>query len=494
MPTFTLYLQNAAPSYTPASKRGAWDDTTTTVVKGLGVKAGDSGVKTSAAIPATANWDTLITRFVSAPLAGGIYFAGSIGGVVGIQRYPSIENAKLHIHVFVLVGQTDVLRGTLLADYIDPDVISNTQSVAGQSFGSTMANLQAFAGDTIVVEIGVRTNAVTPTYKCYSYYGTTHSTNLQQSGNPTVYPGWIQFTTQNQPPNAPTLVSPIGGMTIVQEVAQTFSWVFSDPDGADIQSAYNLRYRQVGTSEWTTTQVSSSASQRVFAAATFVDGYDYEWQTKTADTPGVWGPYSTSGLFTAVTTPNVPSITDPANGATITDPSREVTWSTPEQDAYQVRTVADDEGVPDPETVYTDTGTVESAAARSVDVAFATNNRYEHVQVRVRYETLWSSWGSVRVYVAWTAPATPIASVIESEAGGYIAISATHPDPEGNQPNVAWMDIHRSEAGAAAIRIAKQLAPTAVYQDWAVASGVEYAYFVRAVGTTGATADSELVS
>jgi hypothetical protein len=161
-----------------------------------------------------------------------------------------------------------------------------------------------------------------------------------------------------------------------------------------------------------------------------------------------------------------------------------------DQAAYQVRTVADNAGAPDTGTVYTDTGTVTDVYARTVNVAFATNGRYEHVQMRVYYDALWSDWSSVRIAVAYTIPATPTVVVTPDDELGYIAVAATHPAPVGDQPVVACMDIYRSEAGAPAIRIAKSLVPTNIYRDYAVASLVGYNYIVAAVGTTGTTAYS----
>jgi hypothetical protein len=93
-------------------------------------------------------------------------------------------------------------------------------------------------------------------------------------------------------------------------------------------------------------------------------------------------------------------------------------WSAPDQTAAQVRRVADDAGSPDTTVVYHDSGTILSATARNRQIPFETNNRWEHVQVRIEHDGLWSSWASVRVHVSYTPPATP-------------TVVATADDPEG---------------------------------------------------------------
>ncbi len=306
--------------------------------------------------------------------------------------------------------------------------------------------------------------------------------------------GIVAITVPNVAPNAPTLVSPIDSVILAVEVAQLFKWTFSDPNNGDTQGAAELRYREQGTSSWTVVSIAGPASQYTFAANVFVNGVSYEYQVRTQDAGGLWGPWCASGAYVVATTPDAPSITGPANGATISTATYDVAWSATNQEAVQVRTVADNAGDPDTDTIYTDTGTLVSSAGRTVKVAFATNGRYEHIQVRVRYNNLWGAWASVRVHVQYTLPATPTITVTPNAQGGYIEVEATHPAPTGDQPVLLCMEVWRSEAGAPAIRIAKDLPVSTVYRDYVVASGVEYSYFVRDIGVTGAAADSEVVT
>ena len=247
-----------------------------------------------------------------------------------------------------------------------------------------------------------------------------------------------------------------------------------------------MRYRLTGAATWTTITGTTPNSFYDFAPATLAAG-DYEWQVSTTDALGYVGPYSGSSFYAAADVPSPPTITAPINGSTVSAETATVAWSTPNQDAYEVRRVADNAGAADTGTVYFTTGVVESTAARSIAVAFPTNDRYEHVQVRVRDAGLWSPWSSVRVLVSYTPPAVPTLVVTGNTPTGAITIQATHPTPGAGVPTVTSIDIHRRLASDTSdgIRIAAGLAPSTAFADWAVASGVAYAYRVRALGSNG---------
>lgn len=293
----------------------------------------------------------------------------------------------------------------------------------------------------------------------------------------------------NQEPNAPILTAPADGATLDRSVGQTFSWTFSDPDAGDSQADAELRHRQTGTTPWTTITGLGVSTSTVIAAGTFADATTYEWQVRTADSLGLWGPWSGSSTFTAEEAPPAPTITDPANLGTINSDPYTVAWSTPVQEAYQVRTVADAAGSPDPATVYEDSGEVVSTTARSRSMPFPVNGRTEHVQVRIRADGLWSPWTSVQITISYTPPAAPTATVTADIPEGAVSIAATHPAPAGSEPTVVAMDIYRrlTADGGDGVLLpgAVGLAPGATHIDWTVASGAAYEYRVRAIGDNG---------
>lgn len=231
------------------------------------------------------------------------------------------------------------------------------------------------------------------------------------------------FTIQhNVAPNAPTGLSPAGGVTINKDATQRFSWTFSDPDAGDSQSAYDLRYRPSGTTTWTVVSATTTNTYRDFPAGTFAAG-DWEWQVRTADSQGVYGLYSASEFFTAASPPAEPSVTEPVNGATIASDTGQVAWSTPSQAAFQVRKVGDNAGGPDATTVYYDSGEVVSSTARNHGLTYPVNNRDEHVQVRIKSNGLWSSWASVKISVSYTPPAASTVTATAESPTGAIGVT-----------------------------------------------------------------------
>lgn len=308
------------------------------------------------------------------------------------------------------------------------------------------------------------------------------------------------LTEPNQAPYAPTLTWPTGGITINGGQPQTFTHTFGDPDPGDTQSAQRHRYRESGTSVWTTLDWESTPySQHVFAAGTFTAGKTYEWQAQTKDNHGLEGPWSSSATFYVASPPNAPTITDPTNNQTISTPTYPMDWSIADQDAWQGRRLGDDAGSPDEDVVYEDTGTKEEPDIRTKTWTLTENNRTEHWQVRVRHDGLWGDWGSVKVNIAFTPPATPtleLLAVSDSEGveGGYIKLTATHPTPTGGQPTVIAQDIFQSETDvkADAVRIAENQPKDEPFYARFIGDSKSYWFFVRAIGDNGATADSDL--
>lgn len=303
----------------------------------------------------------------------------------------------------------------------------------------------------------------------------------------------IYIVSVNQVPNAPSLDYPVGSVTIDRTVDNVFDWTFSDPDEGDSQSQYEFRYRVSGTTTWTTVTVETTATQRTVTANTLtVD--DYEWQVRTWDSLGDVGPWSASGFFTAADPPPGPTITDPVNGAIIPSDPYTVLWSASEQEAYQLRRVADDAGVADTATVYSDTGTITSTA-RQRSVAFPVTGRFEHVQLRVQRAGIWSDWASSRVDVDYTPPAIPTVELTEEPAKGRILVAITNPTPGAGEPTVTGNDLLRQKTGASGwTMIANGIAANGSYNDYTPASDQGYDYKVIAHGDNTTTSESAVVS
>jgi hypothetical protein len=299
----------------------------------------------------------------------------------------------------------------------------------------------------------------------------------------------IGLAPSNTAPNAPTLTSMTGSVTINRAAINRASHTFSDNDAADSQSQFNHYHRLVGAPTWTTiTQVTPNQFYD-FPASYFAAG-NYERQVETYDSLGVLGARSSSSFFTAADAPAGPTITYPTNGQSV-EQFETVTWSTPNQDSYQVRRVADLAGAPDGTTIYYDSGEIASSA-RSLALEFETNNRTEHVQVRSKFGGLWSEWASVAISVATTSPPTPQREIQPDPASGSLLVVIGNPAPSGGDPAAVHNDVYVNDGDGEERRATLQ-ATNATWRYWTPKSGRDYttgSIRIVAVAANGSTASS----
>lgn len=296
----------------------------------------------------------------------------------------------------------------------------------------------------------------------------------------------------NSAPYAVTGMSPSGNLTINRGVPQRLGWVFGDPDANDSQSKFDLTYHVVGSGTWTTITQPVTTSFWDAPAGTFTAAA-YGWKVRTYDATGLVGPYCTEQFFTAADAPTLPSITAPTSGGTVSDTAT-VTWSMSNQSDYQVRTVADLAGVADVGTIYTNSGVVGDAVTRSITVAFAVNNRFEHVQVRVKYNNLWSDWSDARVDVSYTPPMIPTTTLLVDSGRASLNVSIINPTPTGGAPVTAYNDVYVSSVFDTEYRVATGVAPNSVWIWKLPGAAREYIVRILAVGTNGTTISSDPVT
>lgn len=199
-----FYLNDAAASYSPAAAKGAWDDTTNQPNIGqLGTfPSGDpSGSDARAETSTTNNWDVLLNTFVSDPLWGAVSFKTSdkIRGVIGFQESNAAANMMTHLHIWVTVGDSDTVRGTLLNDSIGSEEWPTTAAGVDTGLLSVANNVNAQAGDHIVIEIGYQAqNTSASSFTGTDYYGNndpTQSDLIDGDTNVGVNFSWIEFST-----------------------------------------------------------------------------------------------------------------------------------------------------------------------------------------------------------------------------------------------------------------------------------------------------------
>ena len=206
-----LYLSKSGSGYTPATIRGTWDKTSDHVVRGmhtaqdlpgLGAPISVSSVETSA----TTDYENLLLRGVSAPLAADHNFAGTLNLMLGTQESATDADMAYFIHVFVTQGDTDNLRGTLLANYADPNTNEWSTTAGGRALSSTrtLTAVSALAGDRIVAEIGYRARNTVSSSRTGTLWHGGNGADLTSGGNPTTGIGFLDFSDTFTLVNNPT--------------------------------------------------------------------------------------------------------------------------------------------------------------------------------------------------------------------------------------------------------------------------------------------------
>lgn len=197
--TTRLYLANAAQPYSPATKRGAWDATAGIVDSYLAFTK--TGANTSIPIAetnTTNNWDVLLARFVSDPIVGtGFVTSDTVQWIAAVTESSNSANDFFHVHIYVTTGDSDTVRGTLLADNIGATEWTTTATARGEGTKSLANNVTALDGDRIVVEIGYQGQNVSGTsFTGTLRYGGTDATDLTSldTANVTTRSGWVEFS------------------------------------------------------------------------------------------------------------------------------------------------------------------------------------------------------------------------------------------------------------------------------------------------------------
>lgn len=272
-----------------------------------------------------------------------------------------------------------------------------------------------------------------------------------------------------------------------------FTWSFNDPDENDYQTAYQLQIIRVSDSTIIvdTGKVVSAESSYILTANTLSNHEQYQWKVKTWDSSDLESSYSDLSTFYTSSRPVV-EITHPANDYDeIPTSELEIQWTysdqaNEQQSAYQV-VLMDQNG----ENVLYDSDKVFDGNARShlLDY-FLENNTYYQIRLKVWDDKNVVSDEAVRIIsVVYTPPAIPGISINHEE--GFVRIVVTNPEPEGTEPNVSVNSIYCRKAGESNwTRIATGIPANGSYDDYAVASGQEYEYKVRAHGDNKTTTDS----
>lgn len=286
-------------------------------------------------------------------------------------------------------------------------------------------------------------------------------------------------TTGNVPPTAPSLNS----KTVFDgNTAQTFTWVFGDPNMVDNQSAYELEiYRtDTGASVYDSGKVVSTTSSMNLAAGAIADNLSYRWQVRTWDTLDSVGNFSNFSTFETSDAGTV-AVTSPASDNPVSDLNyQDITWS------------------------YTNTGTATQSRYRVVvknhatgevlqdfgwrvgsQTTFRVTNLRTDLEQRVEVQVestkgLLSTVGTRRLTPSFGLPMEP--TFILESFDGFNQVVVTNPTPLGSRPEVISNEVYKRKTGSGDdfIRVAR-VGYNGTFRDFGVASKTSYDYFVRGV-------------
>lgn len=299
------------------------------------------------------------------------------------------------------------------------------------------------------------------------------------SANPAHHSDWSLSSNIVQllaPPAAPTQLDPNGSARNA-DGSIALTWRHSSSDTTP-QRRYQVRYRTVGATTWTTLTITTSSTQsRTIAAGTWTNGDDIEWQVRTWGSHADPGPYSASAIIRLAEKPTV-GIVAPTPGAVLNSPMRTFMWSyyQPQQYAqsmWQVEISRD--GVVVKSQI--DDG---NATAWNSGRIFEDGGTYVFRVRAADSNGVWSDWTSATYTVAFTGPLPPIVNA-EWRREGHVLLDIAV--PSGAPPAVS-LTIERSIDGGPYELLAEGIpARDTEYLDWTAHSMGWNRYRVSAVSS-----------
>lgn len=297
----------------------------------------------------------------------------------------------------------------------------------------------------------------------------------------------IRDTTMNKEPGQP-VVSAVSGFNA--SGSKTVIWAFKDQNPSDFATFYDLEVRNVTTGAISFSQnhlpaTVNSASGRMYQftipANSLTNDANYELRVRAYDSVDFSSEWSAWNPFSTTSTGGYVTVTSPATDFELLNRSSlVVSWDYQNtnpavvQTGYRVRVfnaetgaaVADSNLVSSTDTTYTITGLAS-------DVDF-------RIEVQVRDSNSQLSGAGIRmIRPDFNNPSLP--EIVTVSLPGRIEIRVTNPPPDGDNPVTVKNQIARKVSGEPddSYLAIGECPPNGVYQDWTVASGVQYTYKAR---------------
>ncbi|MEU1552145.1 hypothetical protein ABZ517_05410 [Streptomyces scabiei] len=190
-----FWLTSSSAPYSPATKRGAWTDATSTVAGLLGRQPAGTSATSAKAETSLSQNSVLLGRWVSPPARKAGTLSGTVDFCVGRVASASAAALVTRVHMYATVGDSDSVRGTLLDNWQGSSNWPTTAS-GGAATGQAIGSVALQIGDRLVVEFGYQaTNTVATSYTGTLNYGATGTTDLANAATAvTTNPGWVDFS------------------------------------------------------------------------------------------------------------------------------------------------------------------------------------------------------------------------------------------------------------------------------------------------------------
>lgn len=244
------------------------------------------------------------------------------------------------------------------------------------------------------------------------------------------------------PPSPPSQLAPNGVAVDAGENTVVLKWKHNSADTSE-QEAYEINYRQVGSSTWTATpKIFSSAQERTTNPATFPNGASYEWRIRT------WGAHpdpsnwSATATFTCSTPPEVAVI---APEGTISTSRATAEWTYFDEDGtaqsgWELQLLRDGE-------VIGARGASGDASSFPLTTRLADLTEYE-IRVRVRDGAgLWSPWDSTVFTTDFPLPPAPVVTATWDAEQGTVIAQIDNPEPGPGEVSATSNELLRSLDG-----------------------------------------------
>ncbi|MCE0510841.1 fibronectin type III domain-containing protein [Microbacterium sp. KKR3/1] len=280
-------------------------------------------------------------------------------------------------------------------------------------------------------------------------------------------------------PNAPTGLDPNGSVR-PDDADVRFAWVHNPVDSS-AQTAYEVRYRVVGSPTWTTV---SGATDEYRDLALAVG--DWEWGARTKGSHPDWSPWSSTATLSVIDRP----------GVAITQPETEWDASTLTVEWSWLQVQGRPQSVWELELLDGNGDTVEVRSGSGASTSFTLSTRLTEgdwtVRVRAATGEVWSDWAAQAFTVAFDPPAAPSIAGTWDEAEGGVQLTVSPGDGEEFAPTV-FVIVERSIDEGATWESFVEVTEDTVTVDRESLSFGETLYRATAFTAEGATSTSDVV-